>query len=132
MARAKKWKGFGDENLAQLGLEDFAKLVKSRMRRTLKRMGKNPNYKNLVEKVAKLKARNSQAVIKTRLRDALVLPSWLGLTFGVHNGKEYKNVAITIEKVGRRLGEYVHTTRNVIHSGPGVGATRSSKFIPLK
>jgi small subunit ribosomal protein S19 len=41
-------------------------------------------------------------------------------------------VLIREEMVGRRLGEFSHTTGRVLHSGPGVGATRGSKFIPLK
>ena len=39
---------------------------------------------------------------------------------------------ITPEKIGRRLGEFVMTRGRVMHSAPGVGATRGSKHIPLK
>ncbi len=70
--------------------------------------------------------------IKTRVRAAVVLPSWVGLTFGIYSGKEYKNVLITPDKIGYRLGDFMHTTGRVLHSGPGIGATRGSKFIPLK
>lgn len=70
--------------------------------------------------------------IKTRVRAAVVLPNWVGLTFGIYSGKEYKNVLITPDKIGYRLGDFMHTTGRVLHSGPGIGATRGSKFIPLK
>jgi small subunit ribosomal protein S19 len=50
----------------------------------------------------------------------------------VHNGKEFKRVDITADRVGKRLGEFSHSTGRVLHSGPGVGATRGSKFVPLK
>jgi small subunit ribosomal protein S19 len=71
-------------------------------------------------------------MIKTHLRDAPILPEWVGLVFGVHNGKEFKRVDITADRVGKRLGEFSHSTGRVLHSGPGVGATRGSKFVPLK
>ena len=71
-------------------------------------------------------------MIKTHMRDAPVLPEWVGLTFGVHNGKEFKIVEITVDKVGKRLGDFSFTVGRVLHSGPGVGATRGSKFVPLK
>jgi small subunit ribosomal protein S19 len=50
----------------------------------------------------------------------------------VHNGKEYVPVEITAEKLGHRLGEFALTRKQVKHSAPGFGATRSSKYIPLK
>ena len=50
----------------------------------------------------------------------------------MHNGKEWKNVHVSVDKLGYRLGDFAHTTGRVLHSGPGVGATRGSKFIPLK
>jgi len=34
--------------------------------------------------------------------------------------------------LGHRLGEFAMTRKSVSHSGPGVGATRSSKFVSLK
>jgi len=71
-------------------------------------------------------------VIKTHMRDAVILPQWIGKTFGIHNGKEFKQIKISLEMVGQRLGVFAHTTGRVAHSGPGVGATRGSKFMPLK
>ena len=85
-----------------------------------------------MEEVRKVKAKNPKKLIKTQLREAIILPEWLGLTFGVYNGKEYKRVDITLTKIGRRLGEFSHSVGRVLHSGPGVGATRGSKFVPLK
>ena len=66
------------------------------------------------------------------MRAEVVLPNWVGLTFGIYNGKEYKNILMTPDKIGYRLGDFLHTTTRVLHSGPGIGATRGSKFIPLK
>ncbi len=126
------WKGFEEENVASISQEEFLKLISSRNRRTLLRMKVNPRLKRFVEKVREIKKKNPKKLIKTHIREAIILPEWMGLTFGVHNGKEFKKVDITLNKIGRRLGDYSHCTGRVLHSGPGVGATRGSKFVPLK
>lgn len=126
------WKGFEEENVASVSQEDFLKLITSRNRRTLMRMKVNPRLKKFVEEVREMKKKNPKKLIKTHIREAVILPEWIGLTFGVHNGKEFKKVEITLNKIGRRLGDYSHCTTRVLHSGPGVGATRGSKFVPLK
>jgi len=114
-----------------LTAEEFSKLLKSRARRSLRRA--SARYRKLLEKVKSAGSDGkSDTVIKTHVRDAVILPDWVGLKFGVHNGKEFKSVEIKIEMIGHRLGEFSHTTGRVAHSGPGVGATRGSKFIPLK
>jgi small subunit ribosomal protein S19 len=126
------WKGVDEENAGAIGSADFMKKITSRNRRTILRMKLNPRLKKFVEKVKAVKAKNPKKLIKTHLREAIILPEWLGLSFGVHNGKEFKRVDITLNKIGRRLGDYSHTVGRVLHSGPGVGATRGSKFVPLK
>jgi small subunit ribosomal protein S19 len=105
---------------------------RTRTRRALLRMKSNPRLKHFVENVRDIKKANPKKMIKTHIRDAVILPEWLGLTFGIHNGKEFKRVEITLTKIGRRLGDFSHSTQRVLHSGPGVGATRGSKFVPLK
>jgi ribosomal protein S19 len=45
--------------------------------------------------------------IKTRARAATILPNFVGLRFAVHNGKDYVEIYITEEMVGRKLGEFV-------------------------
>ncbi len=126
------WKGYEEENIASVSMEDFLKLIPSRNRRTLLRMKVNPRLKKFVEDVRESKKKNPKKVIKTHIREAVILPEWFGLTFGVHNGKEFKKVEITLNRIGGRLGDYSHCTTRVAHSGPGVGATRGSKFVPLK
>ena len=56
----------------------------------------------------------------------------MGLKFEVHNGKEWKPVFITANMLNHRLGQYSHTTKRVIHSDPGIRATRGSKFLAMK
>lgn len=130
--RKDYWKGVEEEKAAEVTYDDFLKKIPSRNRRTLLRLKHNPTLKHFMEEVRKIKAKNPKKLIKTQLREAIILPEWLGLTFGVYNGKEYKRVDITLTKIGRRLGEFSHSVGRVLHSGPGVGATRGSKFVPLK
>ena len=130
--RRESYKGIGEEKLATMPLEEFVKITTSRNRRTLNRLKFNPRLKLFMEKVKFLKTKNPKKVIKTHLREAVILPEWIGLRFGVYNGKEFKPVDITYDKVGKRLGDFSHSTGRVLHSGPGVGATRGSKFVPLK
>ena len=134
MVRIDKYQGHAKKELEAMGISDALPLLTSRCRRAIKRAeaGKNPILKRFIRRVAKIKAANPKKIIRTHIRDAPILPSWLDLTFAVHNGKEFKNVLITIDKLGFRLGDFAHTTGRVLHSGPGIGATRGSKFIPLK
>jgi small subunit ribosomal protein S19 len=132
MARKFTFKGIEEEKISSIGFDDFLKLTTSRNRRTLNRLKHNPRLKALIEKAKQVKETNPKKLIKTHIREAPILPSWVGLTFGVHNGKEFKKVEITVEKVGKRLGDFSFSTGRVLHSGPGVGATRGSKFVPLK
>jgi small subunit ribosomal protein S19 len=122
------------DEAAKVSLDDSLKLLTSRARRTVKRAlaNKSVNVRKLMKKALKVKAANPAKAIRTHIREAVILPEWIGLTFAVHNGKEWKNVMITVDKLGYRLGDFSHTTGRVLHSGPGVGATRGSKFIPLK
>jgi small subunit ribosomal protein S19 len=79
-----------------------------------------------------MKLDGKEKTVKTHVRDAVILPEWVGVKFGIHNGKEFKIIVILPDMVGYRLGDFAHSTGRVLHSGPGVGATRGSKFIPLK
>lgn len=132
--RKELYKGFDEEKISGMSLDDFAKLVTSRERRTILRMKDNPQFKKLVQKVRKLckDGKKPSKMIRTHSREAVIIPEWLGLTFGIYNGKEFKKVTITLSHLGKRLGDFAHSTGRVLHSGPGVGATRGSKFVPIK
>jgi small subunit ribosomal protein S19 len=56
----------------------------------------------------------------------------VGVTILVHNGRGFTAVKITAEKVGHYLGEYAITNKRVIHGTPGIGASKSSMYVPLK
>ncbi len=129
MARVFTFRGKTLEELQSLSLEDFAKLLKSRQRRSIKKM--SILYRSLIAKVEKAKKAGKQ-VVRTHVREAVILPSWIGMKFAVHDGKEFKEIYITPEMVGHRLGEFVLTTKRVLHSAPGIRATRGSKFLSVK
>jgi small subunit ribosomal protein S19 len=121
------FKGKPEEELASLSLEEFVKLIPSRQRRALKR-GFTESEKNLL---ATLRG-NPKKFVRTRCREMVIIPEMIGKRVGVYNGKEYISVDIKAEMLGHRLGEFSMTRKEVKHSAPGFGATKSSKFIPLK
>ncbi|GFN88639.1 40S ribosomal protein s15 [Plakobranchus ocellatus] len=71
-------------------------------------------------------------VVKTHLRDMIIVPEMIGSIVGVYNGKTFNQVEIKPEMVGHYLGEFSITYKPVKHGRPGIGATHSSRFIPLK
>jgi small subunit ribosomal protein S19 len=56
----------------------------------------------------------------------------LDLTIHVYNGKEFVPVKIKPEMLGHYLGEFSLTRGKTKHGLPGIGATKSSLYIPLK
>ncbi|KAK2086021.1 ribosomal protein S15 [Saguinus oedipus] len=71
-------------------------------------------------------------VVKTHLRDMIILPEMVGSMVGVYSGKTFSQVEIKPEMIGHYLGEFSITYKPVKHGQPGIGATHSSRFIPLK
>jgi small subunit ribosomal protein S19 len=134
MARIEKYRGLNKDELSALSIDDSLPLLTSRARRAIKRAmeGKNANLKKFIKSVEAAKKAKAAKPIRTHMRDAPILPSWIGMKFAIHDGKVFKEVEITLDKLGYRLGDFAHSTGRVLHSGPGIGATRGSKFIPLK
>lgn len=130
MARVFTFKGKTVEELQGMSTQEFAKLLNSRQRRSILRRG--IRYKELLSKVEKAKAKGATKPIRTHVREAVILPSWIGLRFAVFNGKEFKEIEIKPEMLGHVLGEYSFTTKRVLHSAPGIKATRGSKFLSVK
>lgn len=108
-------------------MEEFSKLVNASARRTITR--NNYRIKNFLKK---LESHDWKKPFRTHVRDAIILPSMVGKTFEVYNGKDWIKFTVKLPMLGHRLGEYSHTTKQVRHSGPGIGATRGSKSVELK
>ncbi len=63
----------------------------------------------LVKKVERVIRSGQKTVIKTWARASTILPSMVGLTIGVHDGRRHVPIYITEEMVGHRLGEFALT-----------------------
>ncbi|MCX6818121.1 MAG: 30S ribosomal protein S19 [Candidatus Aenigmarchaeota archaeon] len=122
-----EFRGKKFEDISKLNMEEFSNLLKSRQRRSLKR-GMTEKQKKLLEKIRK----NPKKFHRTHERDMLILPEMVGVKIGVYNGREYVILEMKADMLGHRLGEFSPTRKQVKHSAPGFGATRSSKFVPLK
>jgi len=126
------FRGHTLDELQDMELEEVAELLPARQRRSIER--------GLTEEKQKLlaKARDAEEEatannpIRTHLRDMPVLPVMVDLTFAVHNGQEFERVRVEPEMLGHYLGEFQLTRTSVEHGQAGIGATRSSKFVPLK
>ncbi|NPA47618.1 MAG: 30S ribosomal protein S19 [Thermococci archaeon] len=129
--REFKYRGYRLEDLLNMSLEDFSKLLPSRQRRSLRR-GLSPEQKKLLRKIRLARRGKYSKPIRTHSRDMVVLPEMVGMTIYVHNGKEFVPVQIKPEMIGHYLGEFALTRKIVQHGSPGVGATRSSMFVAVK
>lgn len=121
------YRGYTLEQLQALTLSELMPLLPSRARRSYKR-GLNREQQTFVDR---LRSSNGEAV-KTHRREIFILPDFVGKKVAVHTGKEYREVEIKPEMIGHAIGEFALTRHFTHHSGPGVGATRGSKFLPLK
>ncbi len=124
-----KYRGKTLEELQKMSLEEFAKLVPARERRTLLR-GFTEQEKKLLKKLRAWKP--GQKPVRTHVREMIILPEMVGKEVAVYNGKDWNVVRIKPEMIAMRLGDFSLTRKPVKHSGPGIGATRSTKFISAK
>ena len=131
MAREFKFRGRTLNELMQMPIEEFAKLLTSRARRSILRGYRDPQRKKLLKKVRLARA-GKRVKLRTHRRDVIITPEMVGLTIEVYNGKEFVPLQIKEEMIGRYLGEFVFTRKRVMHSSPGVGASRSTKHVGRK
>lgn len=123
-----RYHGLSLEEVQKLTLDDIMPLLPSRMRRSLKR-GLTIKQDKLLHDIENA---DKGDVIRTHLRDMIILPSFIGHKIAIYNGNEFQEITIEPQMIGHYLGEFALTRKKVKHTGPGVGATRSSKFMPLK
>lgn len=137
MPREFTYRGHTVESLQKMSMDEFIKLLPSRMRRSMGHRGLTPHQRALLTKIRKYrktleKNETPSKPIKTHARDMIILPEMIGLTIHVHNGKEFSPLEITPEMIGQRLGVFAITNKRVVHGRAGIGATRSSMYVPLK
>ncbi len=63
----------------------------------------------LLKKAEKSRESGRKEVIKTWSRRSTILPQFVGLTFGVHNGRKHIPVLVSEDMIGQKLGEYAPT-----------------------
>jgi len=131
LVREFTYRGLSQKELEELPLDNLLKLFPARIRRSLTR-GINDNKRKLIGEIKAAKEGKLKTPINTHLRDLIILPYMIGTTVNVYSGKEFVPVTITSEMVSHYLGEYVITNKRVSHGAPGVGASRSSLYVPLK
>jgi small subunit ribosomal protein S19 len=122
------YRGISLEKLKQMDLREFAKLLKSRERRSVLRNDKTIN--EFIKKAEKKIAKNK--IPKTHTREMVVVPAFVGWTIAVYNGKEFTQVTVTDAMLGGRLGEFAITRKPVKHGAAGVGATKGSSSLSMK
>ena len=128
------YRGYSLDSLMSLSMDEFINLLPSRQRRSLQR-GLTPEQRILLEKIRKAKEAIKQGQmlkVKTHVRDVIILPEMVGIKLFVHNGKEFVPVDIKPQMIGHYLGEFAITNKPVRHGTPGIGASRSSMYVPLK
>ena len=135
--RVKKeftYRGFTMEELSQMELwpsegsdNSIIELLPSRARRSIGR-GMSVENEHFLDRIR----RNSSTTVRTHRRDMPILPEFVGRRIAIHNGQHFIELDVKPEMIGHYLGEFALSRKNVAHSGPGVGATRSSKHVALK
>ncbi len=120
-----KYKGKTLEELKQMDIKSFADLLTSRKRRSLMR-DLMTTVEPLMKKVRAANQGTRKKQIKTHSRTMIVLPEMVGLTIGIHNGKDFAEIHIVEEMIGLFFGELAPSRKRVTHGSAGVGATKSS------
>ena len=131
MPKEFRYRGKSLDELNSMSTEALLELLPSRARRSLNR-GVSEEKRKLLEDARAMKDGKLEGQIKTHARDMVILPTMVGLTISVHNGREFVPLEVKPEMIGRYLGEYVITNQKVVHGTPGIGASRSSLYVPLK
>jgi small subunit ribosomal protein S15e len=122
-------------SLLDLSSDQLRDVVHARARRRINR-GLKRRPMGLIKKLRKAKQEakpnEKPDLVKTHLRDMIVVPEMIGSVIGIYSGKEFNQVEIKPEMVGHYLAEFSISYKPVKHGRPGIGATHSSRFIPLK
>lgn len=101
------------DEFKEMSLMEFAELLPSRQRRSIKR-GFSDTKKKLLKKLEK------KDNVKTHLRDMIIVPAMVGKTVQVYTGKTFQAVTIVDEMLGHYLGEFALTRKRATHTNIGV------------
>ncbi|ELQ75164.1 40S ribosomal protein S15 [Trachipleistophora hominis] len=120
------YQGVDLDDLKTMPLCNLKALLPSALRRHINRGFSEEEY-TLIKQCER-----NEPDIKTKCRNMMILPVMIGQVVGVHNGCNFVEIDVKPEMIGRRFKDLVPTKTSKAHGRPGVGATSSSKFVPLK
>ena len=133
--RTFEYRGVELDKLLTLSEKQVYDMFCSRARRNRARQVQ-VKHQILMKKVLKAKKEavegEKPATVNTHCRNKIITPQMIGSVIGIYNGKCFNAVEIKPEMIGHYLGEFSLTYTPVRHGRPGVGATHSSRFVPLK
>ena len=157
--RKFQFRGVELDKLLDLSHEELMEMVTCRARRRFSR-GLKRKPMAFIKKLRKAKKEaggEKPDGVKTHLRNMIIVPEMIGSVCGVYNGKTFTTVEIKVrvilhqliamrgvaltsffpphpqpEMIGMYLAEFAISYKPVGHGRPGIGATNSSRFIPLK
>lgn len=124
--RKFSFRGIDLDALLDLPMDQFVELVHARARRRLSR-GLKAKPMALIKKLRKAKkectdVHSKPEIVKTHLRDMIVVPEMIGSVVGVYNGKVFNAIEIKPEMVGHYLAEFSISYKPVKHGRPGMRA----------
>ncbi|TFF88627.1 MAG: 30S ribosomal protein S19 [Promethearchaeota archaeon] len=134
MPKKFTYRGYEVKELQTMSMDEFIKIIPARQRRSLLR-GLPNRQKKFLEKLRRARRalkKGKKIVIRTHNRDSIITPEMIGVTIAVHNGIEFLEFTVSPNHIGHYLGEFAPTRKKVIHGNPGIGATKSSQYVPLK
>lgn len=74
-------------------------------------------HESLLKKVDAMNEKSEKKVVKTWSRASTILPSFVGHTIAVHDGRKHVPVYVTEDMVGHKLGEFAPTRTYKGHAG---------------
>ena len=133
--KVSTFRGVELSGLLDMKMPELIKLYRSRHRRRFAR-GLPPKYQRFVNKLKREKSKAAQGekpkMVKTHLRNCIILPDMVHSVVGVYNGHKFNEVEVKPEMIGHYLGEFSLTYKPTSHGKPGQGSTHGSKFVALK
>lgn len=129
------FRGIEVEKLVTMKITDILPKLNARCRRRIGKHGLSMKHLRFVNKLRLRRVAQpgqKPKIVKTHLRDMIIFPEMVGMTVSVYNGRQFIPVEIKPPMVGRALREYSMSYKIVSHGKVGIGATRSSKFVPLR
>lgn len=142
-----QFKGKDLDTLLDLSNAELVRLLPARIQRKFRRMAEvGPDapkvevrnvlkYTGLLKRLRKSKEEcallDKPKLIRTHLRNAIVLPEMVGCQVAVYNGKMLAVVEVRPEMIGHYLGEFSVTYKPTVHGRPGMALAAANRFVPL-